>query len=203
MKNNFTTKNHYMKGLKRTILLLLFAYGYMSLAAQSVTVEQFGWTIQIPEGFEEFDPQIWEKHKKKGEQMIEDTFQEDIENLSKTLLVFRKGDANFIEANYQPFELEAGETYEEINKDVTSAIFQTFETQMPNVKKDSTSSIAMIGGLEFTVFEINLNFSEVTTMKFLMYSRLFGDQELTINLMFIDEKEGEKLLTSWKNSTFK
>ena len=35
-----------------------------------------------------------------------------------------------------------------------------------------------------------------------MYSRLFDKKEFSVNIIFIDEKKGQLMLESWRNSTF-
>jgi len=39
-------------------------------------------------------------------------------------------------------------------------------------------------------------------MNLLMYSRLFDDQEFTVNIMYVDKQKGKKMLKSWQNSKF-
>ena len=40
------------------------------------------------------------------------------------------------------------------------------------------------------------------TLNMLTYSRLFDKQLFTLNISYIDEEIGQKMLNAWKNSTF-
>jgi hypothetical protein len=40
------------------------------------------------------------------------------------------------------------------------------------------------------------------TINMLEYSRLFNKQAFAVNIMYQDEKIGQKMLDAWRNSTF-
>lgn len=188
-------------------LFVLFMISIQSCIAQQsseeIYTERFNWTINIPEGFMAEGRDAWAKRQDQGKEMIEDTYDEEVINLSTVLFVFKSGEFNLIEANYQPFELDDTMTYEETNREVRNIIYETFYTQMPDAVIDTTFSTETIDGLEFHKFEIEILYPNGTTLYAFMFSRLFGEEEFSTNIFYIDPKEGKKLLTAWRNSRFK
>ncbi len=73
---------------------------------------------------------------------------------------------------------------------------------MPHVATESQSSQETIGGLAFQKFSIKLDMSSEITMHILMYSRLFDNKEFTVNIMYVDQEQGNKMLKAWLDSKF-
>lgn len=188
-----------------TLLLLVFIAG-MSCQSQTESTkihnELFNWTIEVPAHFEQVDPEVWEEMQNRGADAIENTFGEEVENLSKTLYAFKSGNFNYFDANYQPYDAEIDGDYGEMCKEVNAILYETFEHEMPDAQLDSVSSIKRISELDFYTFEIVIHLPNGMKMHLLEYSRLFGDKDFTVNILYIDKKVGEELLQAWTNSTF-
>jgi hypothetical protein len=95
--------------------------------------EDFKWTITIPENFVNVSPQEWTKMQNKGLDAVEDTYGEDVINQSKLIFVFKNADFNYMESNYQPFDVEENPDYIESCKEVNEILFETFKTHRVNV----------------------------------------------------------------------
>lgn len=169
---------------------------------QTLHNTEFNWTITIPEGFESVPTGDWEKMQNKGAQAVQNTYGEKVENLSTVIFVFRKGQFNYLEANYQPFDPATDGDYRASCKGVNEILYETFRTQIPNASLDSTSSIQSVSGLEFQKFDISIGLPNGVKLKSQMYSRLFGDKDFSVNIMYADEEPGEKMTTAWLNSVF-
>lgn len=169
---------------------------------KSITVEDFNWEITIPEGFEPINENDWDKTLDKGLEMMEESAGESIENLAKTNFTYKEGQFNNFESNWQPFDVEVDGDYSESNREVNKFIFQTFEDQMPDAKLDSSSSKQVVSGLEFYRFDISIDLPNGIKMKTTGFSRLFNKKELTVNITYVDEEIGEKMLNAFQNSTF-
>jgi phosphoribosylaminoimidazole carboxylase (NCAIR synthetase) len=39
-------------------------------------------------------------------------------------------------------------------------------------------------------------------IRLFMFSRPFGDKEFTVNIMYVDEEKGIRMMSAWKKSTF-
>lgn len=81
-------------------------------------------------------------------------------------------------------------------------LYGTFEAQIPNAKLDSVSSIEMIDGLTFHTFKVAITYPNKMVMDFWMFSRVFGENEFTVNLMTIDKTKQGMVLNSWRKSRF-
>ena len=119
---------------------------------QEIYNKDFKWTITIPENFQNVSKEEWSKMQNKGEEAIENTYGEEIINQSKTIFVFKSDQFNYFESNYQPFDVAIDGDYLESCKNVNNIIFETFKTQMPGIKIDSTSSVEKIDNLNFQIF---------------------------------------------------
>jgi hypothetical protein len=63
--------------------------------------------------------------------------------------------------------------------------------------------VVQVSGLTFYNFNVKLGFRNGVIMHSLMYSRLFGTKEFSVNIMYVDQEQGKKMLTAWENSSFK
>jgi hypothetical protein len=171
---------------------------------KDVTVhnEQFNWTIAIPDGFERETVEEMKELQERGAQAIEETFDTEIENLAKSIFVFKKDETNYFDSNHQPFDTAIDGDYLTSCNGVNQVIYETFMAQMPDVPMDSNSTTQMIDGLEFQQFNIVIDFPGDVKLTTHMYSRLFGTEELTINIMYVEPKSGEEMMASWLNSSF-
>ena len=142
------------------------------------------------------------KMQNKGADAIEKTYDEKIENNSKTIFVFKSDQFNYIESSYQPFDTTKDGNHDESFNQVNKLLYGTFEAQMPNAKLDSSSTKETISGLTFSKFRITILFPNKMIMELLMFSRLFDKQEFTVNITTIDKEKQRILLDAWKNSKF-
>lgn len=168
-----------------------------------VNIKEFNWKVTIPKNFALIDGKEWDKVEKRGEKAIEDTFGEGIINQATTLFAYKNGQFNIFEANWQPFDSKLDGDYLETYSEVNKMIYQTFEAQMPKAKLDSISSTQKISGLKFRRFDITINLPNGMILKIIGFSRLFDKKEFTVNITFIDEKIGEKMLDAFQKSRFR
>jgi hypothetical protein len=190
------------------ILCLILLIGFQSCNSQSksnpktVNIEDFNWTVTIPENFNPIDDNEWNKTEKKGEDALEKTIGENIINEAVTIFVYKNRQFNTFEANWQPFDVEIDGEYMETYLEVNKILYETFETQIPKVKLDSISSIQQVSGFDFQRFDITIDLPNGIKMKTIGFSRLFEKKEFTMNITFVDEKIGEKMLNAFLNSKF-
>jgi hypothetical protein len=138
----------------------------------------------------------------RGLDALEKTYDGKIENNAKTIFVFQNDQFNYFESNYQPFDISQDGSYLENFNEVNKILYGTFETQMKGAKLDSSSSTAKISGLIFQTYKVVITFQNKMELNWLMYSRLFGKQEFTVNIMTVDRQKEKELLDSWTNSKF-
>jgi len=164
--------------------------------------KEFKWTIVIPADFQNVSAADWAKMKDKGAEAIENTYGEEIVDATTTLFVFKNADFNYLEANAQPYDVNEDGNYLDNCKNVNEIIYETFRTQLAGASIDSLTSVTEISGLEFQTFTMKLDLPNGITMHSSMYSRLFDDQEFSVNIMYVDEAQGEKMNTAWARSIF-
>ena len=171
-------------------------------ASQELYNKEFNWSIKIPSGFEAVSKEEWTRLQNKGTDAIEKTYDQKIENEATTLFAFRSDRFNYFESNYQPFDPKKDGDYMESFRNVNSVLYGTFEAQMPKAKLDSSSYQETISGKVFNVFKVIIIISDKMTLEMLMYSRLFGNKEFTVNIMTADQEKQKVLLAAWRQSTF-
>lgn len=164
--------------------------------------KEFNWTITIPENFQNVSSEEWAKMQNKGADAIEKTYEEKVINQTKIIFVFKSDELNYFESNYQPFDVEVDGDYLESCKKVNDMLYETFVTQMPDIKIDSISTNEKIDNLEFQTFKMKVEYPNKMILNILMFSRLFGKKEFSVNIMYVDNKKGQQMIESWKKSNF-
>jgi hypothetical protein len=169
---------------------------------KTVYNKDFKWTINIPSGFDSVSADVWAKMQNPGQDMVEKTYDAKLENNVKTIFVFRSDETNYFESNYQPFDTSKDGNYLENFREVNNILYGTFEAQIKNAKLDSSSSTQVVSGLKFQTFKVAITLPNKMVLNVLMYSRLFGNREFTVNIMALDRQKEKELLECWFNSKF-
>jgi hypothetical protein len=73
---------------------------------------------------------------------------------------------------------------------------------MKGIKIDTASSRETISGKEFEKFTMKVKFPNDMTLHTIMYNRLFGKWEFTLNIVYMDEEKGDEMIAAWRNSVF-
>ena len=192
----------------RLVVTISLAFLIQSCTGQSnpekeVYNEDFKWTITIPKNFESVSAEEWGKMQNKGTEAIGKTLGEEVDmNHLKTIFVFKSGQHNYFESNYQPFNPDTDGDYIENCNRINDVLLATFKAQMPDAKIDSTKTVETIDNLEFQTFKIQVVYPNKMVMRLLMYSRLFDRKEFSVNITYVDEAKGEQMLDSWTKSKF-
>lgn len=194
-----------MKGLFNHLIcltILIQSCSGQTTPKKEIHNKDFNWTITIPENFENVSSEEWKKIRNKGADAIEKTYEGEVINQTKTIFVFKSDQLNYFESNYQPFDTATDGDYLESCKNVNDMLYETFKTQMPDIKIDTIRSVEKIDGLEFQTFKMKVEYPNKMILNVLMFSRLFEKREFSVNMMFVDQIKGEKMLDSWKKSKF-
>jgi hypothetical protein len=164
--------------------------------------KDFNWTITIPENFENVSEDEWAKMQNKGADAIEKTYDEKVINQAKTIFVFKSDQLNYFESNYQPFDIATDGNYLESWKNVNNMLYETFKIQMPDIKIDSATTTERIDNLEFQTFKMRVEYPNKIILNILMFCRLFGKKEFSVNIMYVDNNKGQQILDAWRKSKF-
>jgi hypothetical protein len=194
--------------MKRIIYLFLCLPILFQFCAGQTTPKKefyskdFNWRITIPENFVAVDSAEQVRMQNKGAAVIEKTMDTEVENHARILFSFRSDKMNYFECNYQPFDPVLDGDFLETWQSINNVLYETFITQMPGIKIDTTRAVEQIDNLTFQTFKANIQYPNKIVLHMMMYSRLFDKKEFTVNIMYVDEAKGEKLLNAWKHSTF-
>ncbi len=191
----------------KTFFAILFIAISFTAAAQVEAGKEFhykpfNWRIIIPKGTNVVSEQEWNRLEQKGAEAIEKTFGEKIESNASTLFVVKYDDMNYFEANQQPYDSITDPDYPAYFRSVNEVLYETFKEQIPNGTIDTASSEELIAGLLFQKFRISIGLPNNMVIRLFMYSRPFADKEFTVNIMYVDEEKGIRMMSAWKNSTF-
>ncbi|NUY81403.1 hypothetical protein HUK80_10880 [Flavobacterium sp. MAH-1] len=187
------------------ILPLLFFICSLPASAQEAKQfysKEFNWRMDFPSGFQTVSTAEDAQYQKKGKEMMEKAMAMEIENHAKLLFSLKSDDFNHMEANYQPFDEAVDGNYSESVQLVAEAMIQTLSAQIPRERIKSEVTNETIGGLNFHVLRITVAIPNKFDMQMHMHSRLFGNKELAVNLIYIDAQKGKLMFDAWKNSTF-
>lgn len=183
------------------LFLIPFCHGQSNPNGE-IFIEEFNWKITMPKNFEVVDVDEWAKLQGKGIDAIEDTYDEEVVNQARTIFVFQSGQLNYFESNSQPFDIEVDGDYLESCRNVNEVLYETFKTQLPDIKIDTIVGTEKIDNLEFQKFEMKIKYPNDLVLSVMMFSRLFEKKEFSVNLMYLDESKGKDMLESWRASRF-
>lgn len=186
------------------VFFILFS---VSMYAQSSSKNeyyngQFKWKIVIPENFQYVNSEEQKQLKEKGEDAFEKTYGQDIINQTTHIFAFNNGKFNYFDSCYQPYDTETDGDYITTCKGVNNILYETLSTQLKQAKIDTISGTEIIDKLEFQTFNLKVKLPNGIDMNMITYCRLFDKKELSVNIIYIDEKKGQLMLDSWRNSIF-
>ena len=183
-------------------LLLNFSLHAQVQPGKEYMFKPLKWKIFIPEGTTAVSNEEWNKLEKKGAAALEQTVGEKIENTATTIFVVKYDEMNYFEANHQPYDSVIDPDYPSYFRSANEVLYATFKEQMPNAAIDTATTEEPIDGLLFQKFRIKITMANNIVLKIIMYSRPFGNKEFTMNMMYIDEDRGFRMMSAWKKSTF-
>ncbi len=169
---------------------------------QEVYNEDFKWKITIPENFKQLDTAEQERILNKGRHALKQTMGGEVSDESKRIFMFRNDRFNYFESNYQLLEPEESGDYPAHCGTMEDLLYETFKTQMPDMKIDTSKTVETIDGLEFRVLKIRMGIANGFIYNMWMFSRLFDTRDFTMTISYSDEAKGTQMLNAWRKSTF-
>ena len=147
---------------------------------------QVGWKIKVPSDF-----------------TIMDSAQAaSMDNTTKTLISFTKGQHNFFSSTITPFDPQRDGDWNEVNSKLKNVILETLRGEAQAIKIDTSSSVETIDGLEFRKFQIITTYQSKLVMNTFMYRRLHKGFDYGINISYTDENVGQELQLILASSKF-
>lgn len=193
----------------RKILVIVFLFltcvVFAQKSGEKFYYKNLGWTIVLPEGFEVLSETKTQELKDAGADAIEEVYEVDLEGQmipNKTLFALRKGWQNYFEANVQYYDSEIDGDYEESCKGMSEIVVETFTSKMPSAKIEVSNGKEMIGKREFITYLYTISLPNGMNLKIIFFNSLFDRTDLTVNMLYIDDSDGEIMLKLFRESTF-
>lgn len=195
-----------MKNLLLLVLLIFRLSANAQTGGETFYSKEFNWTIELPAGFEKVSDAEWDRKKEVGLNAVEETLDADLNDIlipNKTLFVVKKGVSDLMEVNLQAFDPANDGDYEESVKTVWGVIAQTFKAKMRDAVVTHEIGSEVISNLKFLKSTIIITLKNNMKIYSISYNRLFGKKDFTMNIMYMNGKNGKLLMDAWKSSVFK
>lgn len=165
--------------------------------------EEIGWTIEIPEGWQVMSRDQLDKNLEQGSEAVEEALGAEIDySQLKYLISFQKNPFNIFQSSAEKFELEYEGEWEENNENLKAILYETYAQQ--GIIADTSSSTMQIDGLDFKVFNIVISGPDgeaILTQE--VYNRYINGYDFSVNINYNSPEDKERMMESWKNSSFK
>lgn len=194
-----TQPQRYILACLASILLLA---SQAQAAPKVYKANNIGWEITIPEGWQITSENLLTEREEKGKKALQGVLGDQPVDYEHTpLLNIQKDRFNGLTSTSTLFDGYSEAQYKENSKQVIQLILDTYKSK--GIHHTHSVNNERIAGLEFEVLTVHL-FSpkkeKILTQK--MYSRLFGDIELSVQLYFNSDKTGKELKEIFNSSIF-
>jgi hypothetical protein len=184
------------------VLLFLFTSCNKKRDPNEVYISEFKWSIHIPSTFSTEDINKWKEVQKKGMSAVETEVGREINSVVRTLFIFTDDKQNYFEATTQPYDMARDGDYVQTCERMNDLIYRTITTQMPTARFDTIKSTQMIDNILFQKLEGTTTYADNSKRTSLIYRSLFDTKEITISIMFMDDKAGRQMEDALLRSSF-
>lgn len=196
--------------MKQALIVMLSGILLWSCSGQEKSADtkeysfpQVGWKIKVPTDFTILDSNQVNELNRKGVSAVEKTFDTTLDTHdTKTLITVKKGDVNYLSSTIIPFDEARDGSWSEASSNLKMALAQTFTTQMPGIKLDTSSSTKNIDGVDFQQFHLVVTYPNSKVLHTYMYSALRNGFDYGISVSYTDDKIGKQLMDIVDDSKF-
>jgi hypothetical protein len=179
----------------------LHADGQTTKAPREFVSKELSWKIQIPEGFETVPVEEMAKLQSMGAESVEKTYGTKVKSRPEPLFSIRSDRFNYFQALCQPLDSATGDFLKNFKK-AGEKTYGILQAQMPEAVLDSTWSETTIDGKVFQTFRVSTVLPNKMQLDVMLYSRVFGKKQFTVNITTIDKEKQRELVRAWQNSKF-
>lgn len=174
--------------------LIVFSSASSQLDSTLYYFEEVGMSVTVPPKFETVGFAEDEKLRHKGEKLIEDAnnVQVDVSS-TKNLLSIRQGQFNYMNITVTPYKQVRKNGWEKDNKAVKDMLYTSFVEKVTSQNVDTASTSANVDGLLFDRFEMTIRINSSMTMKMLLYSKYYKGYDFGIAYTYLDKAIGKEL----------
>lgn len=171
--------------------------------AREYIFPQVGWKIKVPEDLTVMDSARANELNSKGLSAVEKTYDTTVDARdTKTLIAIQKDENNLLTSTISPFEASRDGDWQERINERKSLIMETYQSQRPDVKLDTSTAHEKIDGVEFQKFHITTTYPDNKVRHAFMYSTLKNGFDYGISVSYMDEKVGKELTDIVEKSAF-
>jgi hypothetical protein len=165
--------------------------------------KEFKWRMPVPAGFVQQSLAQYEANQNQGAAMIGKGLNTTITDRAHQVCSFKYGRTDYFEANEHPFSQKRYGDFLASCNNIENEFYTGFKNQVSDKYKiDTLRSTETIDGLVFQYFKIQVLAGNKAVANLLFYSRLFGDNELSILMVYATKESGDKMIAAWKGSKF-
>jgi hypothetical protein len=173
-------------------------------SANTYTVEEIGWTVLLPEGWEVITKEELKRISEKGKKEMEKTFETKIDDSGvQELISIRKDKFNSLISNMQKFDSVTDGTYDERVMALNEMLRVTYRSK--NMKIEDKVGATRIGGVMFDIIDIKI-FAPDDDKKVILYqsfySAFINGYDFTINMNYNNETFRKVLAETVNSSKF-
>jgi len=192
------------------IIYLLFGIVLLSFSSSAQVKKrefkfpEIGWSISIPNDFRIIDSSIVDSMSRKGLDYIEKTYDTTFNfGSSKTLISITRGKFDFLAAILSPLDTYQIANWNEGKNTMIQAIIETFKSQAPDLKVDTTTSTLNIDGILFSKFQATATYPNKMILNVCMLNALCKSFDLSISYRYADNETGKQLNEILTTSKFR
>ena len=190
------------------IFFLVFLTTIFNCSAQNFSNEEFqianwSWKLSVPDFLTAYDQQEWKKVQNRGKEAVEDTYNLDLKNKVQTIFIYQAKDSSLFEATIEKFNIEKTPDYIASCLWNNDFMYDFLTKNAPEAQLDTTISVVNVDHIDFQAINLKLSFPDGTVRSSFILRSLFDDMELTVSVIYNNDKSLEKILEVFKKSKFK
>lgn len=164
--------------------------------------DRLKWTMKIPSIVAPEDMEKWKKVQDAGMEAMGNTYDVKLKKKTETLFIFKSGNENFMEATVEPYDKNKHPDYAHYINMNYGFFYHAIEVQLPGTIIDTSQSTDVIDEVIFYRIKFKLTGTDNTVKNIIFFSRLFGDQDLFVSIMYQDTAKGAVMLDAFRKSKF-
>lgn len=191
--------------MKISIVILTFFISNLSFSQNSktsLTFEQVGWTLVLPQNFKFIDSAESTRQTARGLKNIEDANGLQLDISSRKKLFSGTINGSFLDAALTPFDPNK-EDYKATSAYSREMLFKTFESKMTGTTVDSLLTTFSIDGLEFYKFNIAVSMNHQVIMTMVLLGSHYQGYNIDISYLYRTKNAKEEIELYLKDSKFK
>lgn len=194
--------NSYLFTLSLSLALYIFGCNSPRVEKKTYVFKEIGWRIQVPTHFIIDSPAV-----NQNDTLIQDKIQQNSPDSitwkpSINFIQVKKDNRNILSGTIGRYTNKTRKDVEEDRYKLLLASMKTFESMPSITSVDTSSSTAMIGGLEFYRFYFRISYNNQSTMNTLYYNRSYKGYDVSIFFSYTESKIGSEFYEILNNSEF-